>query len=147
MFRQALSAVYTGVVELAEEPDATAVPPGVAAVIVPQPPTVEGRLTENAVVTAYRQKVTYPVTSLLPGAASPMLSTVEGVTTTGAHGVGFMSQKTLDEWMLRSAGAALVVALLRCRRPTSPHRPRPARLRATGCERRCHGATRRGHCA
>jgi hypothetical protein len=110
-FRQALAAVYTRVVELAVAPDA-AMPPGVSVVVVPQPPTVHAHLDENAVVTIYRQSVEYPVTLLESGAVAPTQTRFEGSVATGAHGVGFMSQKTLDEGMMRSASAALIVALL-----------------------------------
>jgi hypothetical protein len=86
-------------------------PPGAAVLIVPQPPTVQGRLTETAVATSYRQNVEYSVTWRVAAAALPTQTTIEGITATGAHGVGFMSQKTLDEWMMRSAGAALIASL------------------------------------
>jgi hypothetical protein len=112
-FRRALAAAYTDVVELAEAPDAAAMPPGVSVVIVPQPPTVDARLDQNAVVTLYRQNVEYPVTLIESGAVTPTQTTFEGSVATGAHGVGFLSQKTLDEGMMRSASAALIVALLR----------------------------------
>jgi hypothetical protein len=110
-FRQALAAVYSTVVELPEAPDATTLPPGVSIVIVPQPPTVQAQLDENAVVTIYRQRVAYPVTLLESGVIAPRQRTFEGSVATGAHGVGFMSQKTLDEGMMRSAGATLIASL------------------------------------
>lgn len=111
MFRQALAAVYTSVVELPEAPDATAMPTGVSVVIVPQPPKVAGFVDETAVVTTYRQIVEYPVTWRVAGAVAPTQTTVKGIVATGAHGVGFISQNTLDEGMIRSAGAALIASL------------------------------------
>ena len=110
-FRQALAAVYSTVVEFPEAPDATTLPPGVSIVVVPQPPTVQAQLDENAVVTAYRQSVAYPVTLLESGVIAPTQRRFEGSVATGAHGVGFMSQKTLDEGMMRSAGATLIASL------------------------------------
>jgi hypothetical protein len=110
-FRQALAAVYTHVVELPEAPDASAMPPGASVVIVPQPPTVQGSLNETAVIATYRQLVDYPVTWRVAGATAPTQVTVEGIVTTGAHSVGFLSQQTLDEQMLRAAGAALIASL------------------------------------
>ena len=110
-FRQALAAVYTNVIELPEVPDAAAIPRGVSVVLVPEPPAVQGRLDVTAVVTAYRQDVEYPVTLLESGAVAPTRTRFEGSIATGAHSVGFMSQKTLDEWMMRSAGAALIASL------------------------------------
>jgi hypothetical protein len=110
-FRQALAAVYSNVIELTDAPDADSMPPGVSMVVVPEPPAVSGVLDANAVVTTYRQTVEFQVTWHAADTASPRRTAVGGSVATGAHGVGFLSQKTLDERLLRSAGAALVALL------------------------------------
>jgi len=109
-FRQALAAVYSNVVELGEAPDATTMPEGASVLVIPQPPTVEGALYMTAVVTTYRQSVRYPVTRYFAGDTLPAQATIEGIAATGAHGMTFFSQKSLDESMMRSAGAALIAS-------------------------------------
>jgi hypothetical protein len=111
IFRQALAAVFSNVVELAEAPDGAAMPPDVSVVIVPQPPKADLFLGAGS-VTRSRQILDYPVTLLTSSAHTPTQITVEGTAKNEAKDRIVNAQKPLDESMMRSAAAALIVALL-----------------------------------
>lgn len=110
--KEALALRYEQVVELDQwPPPATTVPPVPPIVVVlSAPPTITGVIDEHAIVSMMHQSIEVNLSiHFLGGKVETIQST--GRVSTGVHGPTLISQKALDQQMLRNVAAATMVAL------------------------------------